>query len=172
MNKIIATLLFSAALITPAAASSLYVGGDGGQSSMDADAGDGYTLTKKDTSWSAFTGYRFDSNVAVEFGYRDYGKISGNGVSVSADAWQASVVGLVPLNRQVSLTGRIGGTSVTAKSNGRGFHDSETRNRGFVGFGVQYAVNPKVDLRAEYTRTGDIEGVTLSTLTVGAAYHF
>jgi OOP family OmpA-OmpF porin len=76
--------------LTVSAQSSWYVGGNAGQSAINASTSDiesgfllddgftasGTTLDKKDTAWKLYAGYRFNRFLAAEAGYADLGKAS------------------------------------------------------------------------------------------------
>src|SRR5439155_18733595 len=87
------TCLLVAGTLLPlkaSAQSSWYVGGNAGQSTINASTSDiesgfllddgftasGTTLDKKDTAWKLYAGYRFNRFFAAEAGYADLGKAS------------------------------------------------------------------------------------------------
>jgi OOP family OmpA-OmpF porin len=159
MNQLIATLALAAAVTTPAFAESFYVGADVGQSRAKTDS-----TNKTDTTFGVLGGYRINDSVAAELGYRDYGKFD----AYKAHSVTASVLGNVVASGPFSVTGRLGVTRVKASDATR----SESKTKGIWGVGARYAVNKDLALRADYTQTGKIDGVKLSSLTVGAEYNF
>lgn len=180
MKTKLALLALAAAIAAPAFAQDFYVGADIGQSKLEADVGNGYTASKHETSWSVFGGYQFHPNFAVELGYRDLGKVSesyaGSNYSLEADAVELSVVGKLPLNDQFDVYGRLGMGSIKAKdsySDALGsYSGSTTKTKALFGVGAHYAISKEFGLRAEYAQFSKIDDVTLSSLTIGADYHF
>lgn len=99
-----------------------------GSSKFSVDGSSGWSMDEKDTSFSAVGGYMFNENVGVEGGYLDLGEVSGsitgnlsgnlygklltvNGtVRANGDAkgWLLGVRGVLPINKQFSLNGRVG----------------------------------------------------------------
>ncbi|HEY9103307.1 outer membrane beta-barrel protein, partial [Chitinimonas sp.] len=75
MKKQFSLLAIAAVLAAPAFADNFYVGGDVGSSKIEADAGNGFDISKTDTTYSVFGGYQFHPNFAAEVAYRDLGKV-------------------------------------------------------------------------------------------------
>ena len=141
-----------------------YVGGGVGQSKGD-DVCDGISsCDDTDTGWKLFGGLQFTQYVAIEAGYVDLGKFSGNvsGISASAEAtgYTAHVVGTLPLNSRFSLIGRLGTiyNDVEVKASAGGSSDS-ARDQQFafaVGVGAEVNFTDQFSLRAEYELFKDL----------------
>ncbi len=152
--------------IAPAAAQStgFYVGGGIGITSIDV-CGDLTALgatscDDEDTGFKIFGGYNVNQNLAVEVGYVDLGEItaSGGGATVRADidGFQVAAVGILPLNPQFSVFGKIGLLlwDVSASASGPGGFASVSDDGTDLMFGVGGSWNflPQLSLRAEWER--------------------
>ncbi|WP_374355701.1 outer membrane beta-barrel protein [Chitinimonas sp.] len=180
MKLSLSILALAAAVALPAFAAETYVGADIGRSKLEENVG-GVSISKNETAWAIFGGYQFHPNFAAELAYRDLGKISEREGSVSANlqahAVQLSVIGSYPINEQFSVYGRLGLGAIRAKAEVRapGFYmaeKSDTKTKALVGIGARYAINKQFGIRTEYAEFGKIEGLKLSTFTVGADYSF
>ena len=180
MKKQFSLLAIAAVLAAPAFADNFYVGGDVGSSKIEADAGNGFNASKTDTTYSVFGGYQFHPNFAAEVAYRDLGKVEsqfGNSFDrIKAHAIQASLVGSYALNNEVSVFGRLGVASIKGEEEGRfgnsTFSGSETKTKALFGVGARYAVTKEFGIRGEYNQYGKLDGVKLSTWTIGGDYRF
>jgi hypothetical protein len=121
---VIATVVVAAvALATPAQAiePGFYLGGGLGFSSYDiADFNEEYANLRfeDDTfGFKFFAGYRIFRYLAVEASYTDYGNVTRHEeyitreyreLKVSIDAWDVSVVGMLPLSSKTNLFGKVG----------------------------------------------------------------
>lgn len=144
-----------------------YLGGSVGASSLKPRINNqsvGGNQDTRDTGMKLVGGYQFSHNWAVEAQFYDLGKwrysdadITGNarvnGISVSA-------VGIYPLSSQMSLLGKLGvatqNAKVRATDTSTGERDSAKADATvpLVGFGLQYALNSSLALRAEYEYFG------------------
>ena len=183
MKKLTIALSCAAALAAalPAAAqdqsrmrnalSSVYLGGDLGQSTFK-DACNGIaSCDDQDTQWGLFAGYRFHPNFSVELGYHDLGTVSAPIGGVDAKAWELDAVGHMPVTEQFSAYGKLGG--YRGKFDGRGLDNKS--NDWTWGLGVQYDVTRNVGLRGEfqqYRNFGSNDGPNVDVLRVGALYRF
>lgn len=150
MKKIIAlaALAFIAAHAS-AADKTWYVGGDIGHSQFKAEG-------EKDskTGFGATLGYSLNENVAFELQARRMGKWKEDGVSLSANALQASVLGIAPLTKEFSLYGRLGmGRNSLDLSQGNASF-SLHKTKALFGFGGDYAIDKNLSVRAEYVNLG------------------
>lgn len=131
----------------------------------------GFSCDDTDTAARIFGGYKLNKNVAFEVGYADLGKAHGSGVLFGipttaewkATAWDFVFVGILPLNPQFSLLGKVGVTSwsldanITATGVGTAT-DSPTGTDTTYGVGVQWDINNQFGLRGEwqhYSNIGD-----------------
>lgn len=143
-----------------------FYGGLGvGRASTDTDStGIAGATDKQSTAWKMFGGYQINQYVAVEGGYVGLGKASVNGTrgglpafgSLDSNAWQAAVVGSLPLNQQFALTGKLGiartSTDITSNINGTPFAATDKNTAATYGLGARYDLTKTVALRGEWER--------------------
>ncbi|GLR15239.1 hypothetical protein GCM10007907_40290 [Chitinimonas prasina] len=179
MKKQFTLIALSAALAAPAFANGFYVGADMGRTKLEV-SDDMIGGHRYDDSWALSGGYQFNDHIAAELSYRSLSKFNqqyGNwGVKHKLSAVEASAVGSFPLSDKFALFGRVGVVHVKAKNSivdGSTIEvESESKNRGMLGFGVRYSVTQNVGLRSEYIRYAKMDDVAISTLTFGADYRF
>lgn len=116
------------------------------------------------TGFKAMLGYQLAPSFALEGGYVDMGALGYNatftGGSISIDShvtgFNFSALGLVPVNYQLSMFGKLGYTlgSVSAKGSSGGTTVSLTQDKSSMGFGFGgvYYITNTVGLRAEWER--------------------
>lgn len=189
MKKQIILASVLGALALPVMADGFYLTGDVGQSKFEVDAGNDFNLSKTDTTYSIGAGYDFNKFFAAEVAYRDLGSITDSGsgsdqfgdytwsTKFSATAFQASVVGRLPVSDVVSVYGRLGiaKIDIDVKNTDSDLPDdnySESKTKGLFGVGVSYDITPQFAVRAEYNQYAKWDDIKLSALTVGATYHF
>jgi len=188
MKKQIIIAAVLSALTLPAMAEGFYLAGDVGQGKIEVDAGNGFTTSKTDTTYSIGAGYDFNKFFAVEVAYRDLGSIRDNGIGsddagdynwtdkVTATAFQASVVGKLPVSDVLSVYGRLGIAKLDVEEKVRIDSDSfsydDSTTKGLFGVGLNYDITPEFAIRAEYNQYAKWDDTKLSALTVGATYHF
>ncbi len=201
MKKQFTLIALSAALAAPAFANGFYVGADGGRTRLEANDEYFGKTSRYDNSWALTGGYQFNDHIAAEVSYRTLSKrhqqmtvIYGFpiwdpqfGVTLGQEsgvmsidqkltAWQASVVGSLPVSDKFALFGRVGVGHVKGKTTIREGSsvevESDSKNRAMLGLGVRYAVTQNIGLRSEYIRYAKMEDVAISTLTFGADYRF
>jgi OOP family OmpA-OmpF porin len=179
-KNILASLVLSTLLASPAFAEGFYIGADVGNSNASVDY-QGYSSSKSDVAWGIHGGYKFSPYLATEIGYRDFGKFEDNfsntaKLSLEAQAVHASVIGSYPFTETFSAYGRLGIASVkaTAKATAgyRFAQDDKTETKALFGIGAQYAFNKNFSLRTEYTQYAEFEDIKFSSFTVGANYSF
>ena len=186
MNKLTIAVSCAAALAAalPAAAqdqsrmrtalSSVYVGGDIGQSRFrDACSINnlGAGCDDKDTGWGLFAGYQFNQYLAAELGYHDLGSVSTPLGSIDGKTLEIVGIGSYPIANQFSVYGKLGG--YRGKLEGAG--SSNTNNDLTYGLGLQYDFTRNIGARAEWQRYHDMgsgDGVNVDVLRVGALYRF
>ncbi len=121
-QKLSALTLLAASLGFAASANAdtgLYVGGSVGQTTVEAsqNAGTAGTLhfDEDDTSYKLFVGYMVLPFVGFEGGYTNLGNpsknFSGANAEFEVDAWEAFVIGVLPLG-PVDLFAKVGGASI------------------------------------------------------------
>jgi OOP family OmpA-OmpF porin len=156
--------IFSPVLSAEALGNPWYIGAGVGQSEVDDFCSGVSNCDDTDTGWKLFGGYRFTQYVAIEAGYVDFGKFSGNsgGISGSAEVTgvTAHVVGTLPLNERFSLIGRLGTiyADVDVKASGFGiyYHDDDQSFDFAAGVGAEVNITNQFSLRAEYELFKDV----------------
>ncbi|GGY81771.1 hypothetical protein GCM10011613_28090 [Cellvibrio zantedeschiae] len=192
MKKQLLAACVLGAFTLPAMADNFYVLGDVGSGKVEVDAGDDYTFSKSDTSYSFGAGFDINKFFAVELAYRDLGSVSDRGSyteaginynyrdKTSATALQASVVGSLPISEDFSLFGRVGVAKIdvdydsveTSGNSSWSDSDSESKTKALLGVGASYKITPQIALRAEYSQFAKWDDTKLSAVTIGATYHF
>jgi OOP family OmpA-OmpF porin len=178
--------LASSAPAALAQAQGFYLGGSIGQAQIDGfcDSEPGFTVTScddKDTGWKLFLGYRVNRNLAVEGSYMNGGEYGGTvssifgtgSVKTDVTAWGIAALGILPLNEQFELFGKlgfvsgesdadviIGGTRVTVGDSGTELT---------YGLGAVFNVTRNFGIRAEWENVDDAE---ISMLSIGIQYRF
>ena len=147
LKPLAATLLLAGLAGAGAHAEGLYAGGSlGGQTYPS-------TINGNSTSGSAvsgkiFGGYQLNPNFAVEAGITELGSVNSNPGNVDSYGTFVDAVGIMPLNPQWSLLGRVGVAHMqvntpTGDDGGNGMK---------VGLGAEYALSKTVALRGEWER--------------------
>lgn len=130
-------IILSIALVAAAAASQaqVYVQGNFGTAAASASA-PGYNDVNS-SSFGAGIGYQVNANFAVDALYQKLYKEPG----IKSDALSVRVIGILPLNDQVSINGKIGFGSTKIE-------DSYGTGKGSLTYGVgaDFAVNKQVSL--------------------------
>jgi len=177
------------ALTLPALAEGFYVVGDVGESKVEFDAGNNYSLSKTDTTYSLGVGFDINNFFAIEVAYRDLGTIKDDGdyydqygdyswsTKRDTTAIQASVVGKLPISNVFDVYGRLGFAKIDLDykySEDTGYRESssDSENKALFGVGASFNVTPEFAIRAEYNQYAKIEDTKFSALTVGATYRF
>ncbi|TFW30415.1 hypothetical protein E4L96_00085 [Massilia arenosa] len=142
-----------------------YAGADLGRST--ADDYDGH-----ETSYGGFLGYQINQNFAAELGYRRLAdttvRFAGYNVDAKVDQTAISVLGIVPLQKNFSVYGRLGYNHLKAKASLAGYSASDSDNKVLYGVGVTYAFTPAIVGRAEVQRPSSDS----TNLSVGVAFTF
>lgn len=187
MKKIIFALIAAATAMGSAQAAGPYVGV--GVATADHNynlqgttngSADGYKASGK-----IFGGYDIDQTWGVEAGYTDVRKsaynytMNGLPGRAESDGNSFYVAGkaTAPINDQVAIFGKLGAArnkaTLTSGTNPM-FNRDESKTELYAGVGVQYNLNQKVALTAEYERYGKKKdfGAKPDTFTIGAKYAF
>ena len=186
-NKILFMTMLSA-MTMPTMAEGFYILGDVGQAKVEYDAGNDYSLSRTDTSYSIGAGYDFNKFAAIEVAYRDLGVVKDNGLGTDEAGdytWsdkrrttvlQASVVGKLPVSDFINVYGRLGVGSIDAETtitiDNDKFSDSQSKTKALAGIGASFNLTPDFAIRAEYNQFAKLDDTKLSALTVGATYSF
>jgi len=174
--------------VSQASAQTFYIGGSVGES----DADDGNAIPSlitsgpvdgKDSGMKFFGGYQFNQNLAVELAYVDLGKLqySGSffgtpvtGGTVKTSGFNASAVGVLPLNPSFSLFAKAGLFAWDAKARdvtgGVPFSGSDDGADLSLGFGGAYSLTKNFSLRVEWEQFEAVDKISL--LSIGVAYKF
>lgn len=138
-----------------------YGGLGAGRSHADiGSAGIAGSADKEDNAWKAFGGYQFHPNFAVEGGYVDLGKASVNGATgfgtTESNAWQAGVVGSLPITPQFAFTGKLGiartDTDTSGSNAGVAFGGSDRETAPTYGLGMKYDFTKTFGVRGDWDR--------------------
>jgi OOP family OmpA-OmpF porin len=138
-----------------------YVGGHVGRADWD-------RANDEDTSIRLLGGYQFNRNIAVEFGYIDFGSVAGD--SAKGKASDVVGVGSIPLADKFSVYGKLG----FAWSEVKGFGQNESGLELTYGVGASYDFSPTVAFRGEWQKYPDAgDGATdIDVLSIGVIFRF
>jgi hypothetical protein len=161
----------------PAMAQGFYLGASVGPSflnkALEDSQGADYSVDNSSFGYKVFTGYSI-SFIGLEAGYHYLGNIDGtdNGVAVESKNSGWEVAGRIHGNvGPLILFGKAGGFFSRAH-NDVGAYDYRTNNSSFMwglGAGIEFG---KIMVRTEWEALDASSGNKLSSLTVGAAFHF
>lgn len=115
--------------------------------------------TDYDTGFKVFVGQQFQPNLAWEaqltrFGQRDERRF-GVFAEASATAIGGSVVGLIPLQQDFSVFGKLGVHYVKTRASGPGYSFSDSDIDLGIGVGARWRINPQLSLRLEFEDIGN-----------------
>lgn len=186
--KVIKGMLFSTLLALASVSGTAFAEDTGAYAGLNLGIGkpDINTPNGEDKQSSAVggivLGYKFNPYLAVEGQYTGIGKVTDN-VSGSAkgDAASLAVLGILPLNENFSLYGKLGvaATKTTVSSSLSPMNDA-TRTGVTYGLGAKYNLNKSIGLRVGWDHyNASIEdaanhekNVNANVATIGAVYHF
>jgi OOP family OmpA-OmpF porin len=154
-----------------------YVGGSVGQMEADGTCGAGFSCDLEDTAFKIFGGYRFNRNLAGEVFWGEWGEITVRSGAATATGEirtiGVSAVGILPLNQQFELFGKVGfgntKQKVSGSAPGVAISGRQTGTEILYGFGAAYNVNRNLGLRAEWEFLDDSE---VDVMSVGIEYRF
>lgn len=182
-----------------------YAGISAGQSKFkgacDSDSGVAVSNCKDtDTAWKIFGGYQFTPNLAVELGYNDFGRISGDATvslggstfagnaKIEATAFELTGVGMLPLGHQFSVYGKLGvyyaetkasaNVTMTTPPFASGSSSQSDNNTNLTfGLGARYDFTKNIAVRAEWQRfskvgSDEVGKGDIDVLAIGALYRF
>lgn len=186
MKKIIFALIAAATAMGSAQAAGPYVGV--GVATADHNGVPGTTNSSADgykASGKIFGGYDLDQTWGVEAGYTDVRKSDSNYTlnglpgHAESDGHSFYVAGkaTAPINDQFSVFGKLGAArnkSTLTSNTDPVLNRSESKTEAYGAVGVQYNLNQKVALTAEYERYGKKKdfGAKPDTFTIAAKYAF
>lgn len=178
LGTIIATMAISSAAF--AEGSDVYVGGNIGVGSPNINMPNGEDK-KSSAVGGVVLGYKFNPYVAIEGQYTGAGKVTDktNG-SAKVDAASLTMLGILPLNDQFNLYGKLGiATTKTTVSSLKSLNDA-TRVGVTYGLGAEYELNHSLGMRLGWDHynasvqeaSGHEKNVGDEVVSVGAIYHF
>jgi OOP family OmpA-OmpF porin len=157
-----------------------YVGLNAGQTNFQMGNGTGiFGADSRNTAYGLYAGSYFrDSNLGMELGYTDFGRVNRAGGTTKADGINLSLIGRLPLATSFSLLGKVGGiyarTDVSTGA-GSGVTAGSTSDLDWTwGIGVAYAFASQwsgviqYDSNAMKFAGGDREWIT--NLAAGVRY--
>ena len=130
-----------------ARAEGFYLGGNAGKPKYE-NGINGISGNSSDISGKLYLGYQFNANLALEAGASDLGSFEGSAGKVDGKSQFLDAVGILPMNDQWSLLGRLGWAHV-ALATSKGDAGGGTLK---LGAGAQYALTSTVALRGEWER--------------------
>lgn len=208
IKTILATAVLSLAAVS-ASAGDWYGVGSIGRSSLPNDNSKGdidsalvsagatglsSSFDDSDTGYKLQLGYQFNQNWAVEGGYVDLGEFKYHAsytggaanAKAKADGWNIDVVGILPINDQFSVFGKLGfidaKVKIDASATGPGGSASgsadDTCWKGTWGVGATYNFSKTIGIRAEWERfdklgdKGSTGESNVNLLSVGLSFKF
>ncbi len=173
--------LFAAALcgFSTVVSAEGYIGAGAGLTTVDVcDDLNGLGLSScddEDTGLKIFGGYKFNQNFAVEGMWADLGETSATGpggtATVEVDGFGVAAVGIIPLNEQFGIFGKVGAYMWDASGGGAASGISDDGTDIMFGAGVGWNFTRSFGLRAEWERF-DIDGDDVDFLSIGAQFNF
>lgn len=147
----------------------------------------GATKTDSDgfkASGKIFGGFEIDQTFGVEAGYTHFrhaehsfntGNVAGRATS-RGESYYVAGKATAPINEQVSVFGKLGAAynKRELSSTVAAYNLDDSKTQVYAAVGVQFKLNQKVALIAEYERYGKSKdfGVKPDVITVGAKYSF
>ncbi|HKQ61058.1 MAG TPA: outer membrane beta-barrel protein [Candidatus Polarisedimenticolaceae bacterium] len=173
----LATLLVAAPALAVDVDRGLYLGASGGRTQVEADTA-GLDFGAGDHGWKAAVGCRLMKFLAVEVNWVDLGSaedtVGGARTEFSADGWDVSVLGIVPLGQRFEVFARYGKIkwdSTLASANPVLNSEADGKDRAY-GIGGAFRIFDSLQVRAEYERY-DIGSADRTELaTVGVTFTF
>lgn len=153
-TKLVGAILLTLGMTgTALAQNGFYAGAGIGQATIDACEGITH-CDDEDTSWKIFGGWQLNQNVAFEAGWVDFGEVTGikggSAVSAEVDGWTLAAKGILPLNEQFSVFGKLGMISWDLKGGGAASGTDDDGTDLLYGIGAQYMFTDQVGLVGEW----------------------
>jgi OOP family OmpA-OmpF porin len=177
VKNIVFAILLSSFVALPAIASDtgLYVGAKLGT----VNYGYGNISNNSQAGFGLLGGYAFNKNFAVEVEYDNLGGFESYDGNIKGSSFGFSGVGILPLNQQFSLFGKLGIVSTTLKDTAKPgwIGDYTYNNTGMtIGFGGQYNASKALGIRLGFDAypVGDAISTTSSAgmLYIGGVFMF
>lgn len=169
--SLVLVAIVSVNFVSPAEADgSWYLGGAGGNSSIDGDIG-GVNVDDS-TALRFFGGYRFSDHFGLEVAYLDLGSFDANGSGTSlsgsaeADGFQLAVLGVVPIGERFAVEARAGMFFWDGNARFGGSSVDPSDKNAFLAVGGSYAISQRIDLTADWTRL-ELANVEVDMISIG-----
>lgn len=180
--KQIFTVVLAAALCAfgNAAVAGGYAGVSGGITKIDVcdDVNalfPGLSCDDEDTGFKVFGGYKANENFAIEGLWADLGEVSisgpGGAGTVEVDGFGLAAVGILPLNEQFGIFGKLGIYRWDASGGGDLAGAGDDGTDLMFGAGVNWNFTERFGLRVEWERY-DIDGDDVDFLSLGLQFNF
>jgi OOP family OmpA-OmpF porin len=117
---------------------SVYAGVDVGSTKIDG-------FSDRQSSFGGFVGYQFNQSFAVEGGYRRLADFD----NVTLNQTHASVIGILPLQSNFNIYGRLGYNHIEAKASFANATATDSTSGVLYGVGVGYNFTPQITARLE-----------------------
>ncbi|PJI85197.1 opacity protein-like surface antigen [Yoonia maricola] len=172
MNKLFfVSALAICASANAAVAEGFYAGATLGSVELDVD-----DVEVQSTNLNALIGFEVNQTFAVESEFsfavvEDEIDVDGGTVDASTNYAGIFAKASFPLSSEFSAHARLGFVNVTFEADGDGGSASADDSGVAIGAGAQYAVSPTIAIRGDAT-FADIDGVDLTTLTIGTVFSF
>jgi len=153
-TKLIGAILLTLGMTgTALAQNGFYAGASIGQATIDAC--DGVTsCDDEDTSWKIFGGWELNPNIAFEAAYVDFGEVSGSiggsAVSAEVDGWSLAAKGMLPLNEQFGVFGKLGMIKWDVEGGGAASGIDDDGTDLMYGIGAQYMFTDQFGIVGEW----------------------
>ncbi len=157
-------------LISTAASAGLYVGGSVGQTDVDLDGYD------EATSYAITAGFDISRYFAIEASYIDLGDADDDLFprwTVSADGYNAALVGRLPITTQLAAFAKVGAFIWEAELEEAGYGrlDSDDGTDYSAAVGLSLALTQNLDITAEYL-TIDLDVARINNVSAGIRLFF
>jgi hypothetical protein len=173
-------LIVLAACAAPAAAQDRPFFVDANVGRVSIDDLDGIPLHKSTTAFRLGTGYRFLPWLGVAGAYVDLGTIDSTidigigtpqAIAASADGFEVTLTGFVPLTDALALTAHVGVLWWTGDTSVAGTVSSDSGNDSTWGIGAEYAFGPTIAATAGWRRYA-VDSVDADALWLGVMLRF
>ena len=173
-SKLIGAILLTLGITGNAfAQNGFYAGASIGQATIDACGGIA-SCDDEDTGWKILGGWEFNSNLAFEAAWVDFGEndgsIDGSKVSAEADGWSLAAKGTLPLNEQFGLFGKFGMISWDVEGGGVASGVDDDGSDLLYGLGAEYMFTDQFSIVGEWEWYDIDEDVDL--FSVGIVFRF
>jgi OOP family OmpA-OmpF porin len=173
MKKLIVALIAGAAAMSAAQAQDTYTQPHAYVGAAVGTASNSQSDDSK-ASGKIYGGYQLNQTWAAEAGYTDFGDHDAANGKTKGNSYYLAGKATMPLNDQFSAYGKLGVQHSERKYQSPVLNVKDTDTGAYGALGVQYNLNQKVALTAEYERYGKSKdiGASANVWSVGAHYKF